>query len=575
MSALRLPAGLKLLRRLLPPPTRPLASQYDYVIVGAGSAGCVLANELTQDASASVLLIEAGGWDTNPLIHIPAGVYSVFKDPSVNWNWESEPEAGCGGRKIELPRGKVVGGSSSINAMVYMRGHPLDYDGWADADASLEPWRFERVLPYFKACERSDRGASAYRGGSGRLEVTRGATENALYDAFLAAGDEAGQGTSDDLNGFKPEGVARLDRTVSRDGRRASAATAHLEPALARENLQLLRNAAVEKVEIDGRRATGVRLNGGELVSARREVLLCAGAIKTPQLLMLSGIGDKGQLDSIGVDVVADLQGVGQNLMDHACVNVAAGCRTSDAIDGLARPLQKAAVGARWLVDGKGWAASNAWEAGGLVFGSDAYAYPNLQYHFCPVHADYRAGGGLTLRPGFQIQVDQLRPYSRGRVAISSRDPAADPSVRFNYLSDPRDVVELVEGVRRALDIVYAPAFDPFRADLRLPDTRNASDDDLEAFVRATCGTDYHPSGTAKMGSGSDAVVDADLRVHGVDGLRVVDASVLPSIVSGNLNAPVQMIARKAADVIRGVEGLPSERPEYHFDADEDVAVAA
>ena len=262
-------------------------------------------------------------------------------------------------------------------------------------------------------------------------------------------------------------------------------------------------------------------------------------------------------------------------MMDHACVNVAAGCTTNDAIDGLARPLQKAAVGARWLVDGKGWAASNAWEAGGLVFGSDAYAYPNLQYHFCPVHADYRAGGGLTLRPGFQIQVDQLRPFSRGRVAITSRDPAADPSVRFNYLSDPRDAQELVEGVRRALDIVYAPAFDPFRAELRLPESRNASDDELEAFVRATCGTDYHPSGTAKMGSGSDAVVDAELRVHGVEGLRVVDASVLPSIVSGNLNAPVQMIARKAADAIRGVEGLPAERPEFHFDADDDVAVAA
>lgn len=572
-----LPAGLKLLRRLVPPPTPPLASAYDYVIVGAGSAGCMLANELSKDASASVLLIEAGGWDANPLIHIPAGVYSVFKDPSVNWNWESEPEAGCDGRRIELPRGKVVGGSSSINAMVYMRGHPLDYDGWADADASLAPWRFEKVLPYFKACESSDRGASAYRGGAGRLEVTRGATPNALYDAFLAAGAEAGQGSSEDLNGFKPEGVARLDRTVSRDGRRASAASAHLEPALSRDNLQLLRNAAVDKVEIDGRRATGVRLNGGELVTARREVILCAGAIKTPQLLMHSGVGDKGQLDAIGVDIVSDLRGVGANLMDHACVNVAAGCKTSDAIDGLARPLQKAAVGARWLCDGKGWASSNVWEAGGLVFGSDAYAYPNLQYHMAPCHADYRAGGGLTLRPGFQIQIDQLRPFSRGRVAIKDKNPASDPSVRFNYLQDPRDVQELVEGVRRALDVVHAPAFDPFRADLRLPDKRDASDAELETFVRQTCGTDYHPCGTAKMGSGSDAVVDAELRVHGVDGLRVVDASVLPSIMSGNLNAPVQMVARKAADMIRGVEALPSSRPEYHFDANvgDEVAVAA
>jgi len=569
-----LPNGLKLLKRLVPPKAPALAKSYDYIVAGAGSAGCLLANELSASGDASVLVVEAGGWDSNPLVHIPAGVYTVFKDPSVNWNFESEPEPGCDGRRVELPRGKVVGGSSSINAMVYMRGHPHDYDAWADRHG-LADWSFADCLPYFKACETSDRGASAYRGGTGRLAVAKGATENPLFDAFLAAGVEAGQGFSDDLNGFAPEGVARLDRTTAPDGTRCSAASAHLVPALERENCDLLTGRRVDRVLVEHGAAAGIVLGDGTTIRATTEVIVSAGAIKTPQLLMLSGIGDRRELDALGVDCVADVPGVGKNLQDHACINVVYACSTSDSIDTLASPLRKARVGARWLADGRGWAGSNVWEAGGLVRGDDAQAYPNLQYHFAPVYAEYRDGGGMRLHAGFQIQVDQLRPFSRGRVRLRSRDPAAAPATTFNYLVDPRDAAEIVDGYKRAQDLLRAPALDAYRAELKLPEAELLDDAAIEAFVRRTSGTDYHPCGTAKMGTGPDAVVDAECRVRGVDKLRVVDASVLPDVVSGNLNAPTQMIARKAADLIRGVAPLPRERPAFSFDAADEERLAA
>ena len=562
-----IPAGLRLLRRLVPPVRQKKIKEADYVVVGAGSAGCVLANELSADGSHSVVVIEAGPWDSNPLIHIPAGVYSVFKDPSINWNYESEPEAGCNGRRIELPRGKVVGGSSSINAMVYTRGHPLDYDGWA-AQHGLGEWRFDDCLPYFKACERSDRGESDYRGGGGRLAVTRGATANPLFDAFLAAGAAAGQGASDDLNGYRPEGVSRLDRTTAPSGARASAATAHLLPALERENVALRTGATVDRVLFEGEstRAVGVALADGTVIKATKEVVLCAGSIKTPQLLMLSGVGAKGHLESRGVDCRVDLPGVGGNLMDHACINVAFGCDSGDALDRFGSPLHKAAAGAQWLLDGSGPAASNVWEAGGLVKSDADQDYPNLQYHMAPVYAEYRGKDDLALIPGFQVQVDQLRPFSRGRVALASKDPNAPPAATFNYLTDDRDVRELVDGYKRAMDLLTAAPLDAFRADLKLPPARLGSDAEIEAFVRSTSGTDYHPCGTAKMGHGPDAVVDAQCRVRGCDNLRVVDASVFPDIPSGNLNAPTQMVALRAADFILGRPQKRPERPPFHFD---------
>ena len=629
---------LKLARRLVPPLSSAGGGalkqrEFDYVIVGAGSAGCVLANELSADGSKEVLVVEAGGWDWNPLIHIPAGVYSVFKDPSLNWNLQTEPEPGCDGRRVELPRGKVVGGSSSINAMVYMRGHPLDYDGWAERDGLGDEWRWDRCLPYFKRCESSDRGASEHRGGQGRLEVTKGAMDNPLYEALIEAGAQSGQGVSDDLNGYKPEGVARLDRTATRDGRRCSAAEAHLVPALERPNVTLVTNHLVERLDLEGggggggggsssssssssgggrAKARGIHLRqagGGTVtVRARESVILSAGSIKTPQLMMLSGLGPREHLEEHGIQCVRDMPGVGSNLQDHACINTAFTCTAPGmALDYLAQPHHKLAVGAQWLLDGSGVCASNVWEAGGLVYSGGAagkaaaeatggggggsgggssssssyqygkHDYPNLQYHFAPVYAEYRgkgeSGGGLDLIAGFQVQVDQLRPKSRGAVRLRSADPAADPATTFNYMTDAQgqDLNELVGGYRAAQELLLQPAFDAFRGDLRLPKAPGPQTDaEIGAFVRSTSGTDYHPCGTAKMGAETSTddgvVVNEHFQVRGVDGLHVVDASVMPSIVSGNLNAPVQMLAMRAADFIRGVDQMAPERPRYHFE---------
>ena len=570
----------QLLKRMRPPPTRVLEREYDHIIVGAGSAGCVLANELSADGSKQVLLLEAGGWDWHPLIHIPAGVYSVFNEPSINWNMKSEPEPFADGRRIELPRGKVVGGSSAINAMVYMRGHPHDYDRWRDAHG-LADWGFDSVLPYFRRCETSDRGADDFRGGHGRLAVTRANMNNPCYDALMAAGRTSGQGVSEDLNGYQPEGVARMDRTASPDGRRCSAADAHLLPALGRQNLTLSANQLVDRVALNGTRATGVHLAGGaaagsvgsNFVAARESVILSAGSIKTPQLLMLSGIGPREHLAEHGIDTLVHLPGVGQNLQDHACINTAFHCLDAAAsLSYLAKPWHKLHVGARYLLGLDSPCTSNIWEAGGLVHGHEHghLSHPNLQYHFTPVHAKYDGGGRLQLVPGFQMQIDQLRPHSRGAVRLQSADPRDDPLALFNYLEDDRDVAELVDGFRTAQDLLRQPAFDPFRGPLALPSAELQSDAEVEAFVRASSGTDYHPCGTCRMGgdeSDEGVVVDGQLRVRGVTGLHVVDASVMPDIVSGNLNAPTQMIALKAADFIRGVEQLPPQRPQFSFDS--------
>ena len=572
---------LRIARRMVPRGTkfRPSRDHYDYIIVGAGSAGCVLANELSANKSCRVLLVEAGGWDWKPLIHIPAGVYSVFKDPSLNWNMESEPEADAAGRRIELPRGKVVGGSSAINACVYMRGHPRDYDMWAERYA-LPSWRFDNCLPYFKRCETFDGGGDDFRGDAGRLMVSHGNMLNPMFDALLEAGKQSGQGVSDDLNGYKPEGVARLDRTTSPDGGRCSAADAHLIPALERSNLELVTQANVQQVVIHGNRATGITLDDSTHIHAANEVILCAGAIKSPQLLMLSGIGPREQLSDYSIPCQQHLPGVGQNLMDHACINIAfhAAERTRrHSLAHLSNPLGKAKAGLQWLMNGNGPASSNIWEGGGLVYGQhggfdphadESIAAPNLQYHFCPVYASY-SGRDIDLFPGFQMQIDQLRPHSRGQVQLRSSHSAVHPAVRFNYLSDAHDMAELVDGYKTALDLFAQPAFDAFRGTIALPSHRLRTDAEIEQFVRTTSGTDYHPCGTCRMGgneSDDKAVVDEELRVRGISGLRVVDASVMPSIVSGNLNAPTQMIAMKAADLILGRQPLASERPSFHFD---------
>ncbi len=540
-------------------------NEYDYIILGAGSAGCVLANELSQDSNNKVLILEAGPMDYKLMVHMPAGVHRAYKDPSINWNYDSESESELNNRNITLPRGKVIGGSSSINSMVYMRGHPKDYDYWAN-NHNLPRWTYAHCLPYFKKCESSDRGANDWRGADGRLGVTKGKLENPLYDAFFAAGEQSGQGYSEDLNGFKPEGLARLDSTT-KNGRRSSAAVAHLKPALSRLNLTLRTRALVHRIVIENNRAKSVMFEykrNVQTAQAAKEIIVCAGAIKSPQILMLSGIGPRDHIKEFDIEPVHHLPGVGQNLQDHLNIPVVHECTKPVTFDRYANPLRQLAVGLQWIFTRKGFVASNVWEAGGYIHGFSEVEFPNLQYHFAPVHYEYH-GTKINLFQGFTTQLDQLRPRSRGEIKLISANPAHRPAAHFNYLSDSFDTGEMVEAVKKIRELISQTAFDEFRGKELQPGTGVVSDSDIERYVRAEATTDYHPSCTCRMGTDDGAVVDEEMRVHGIDGLRVVDASVMPDIISGNLNAPTQMIALRAADFILGREPLPEFHARFDF----------
>ncbi|MEM9472148.1 MAG: choline dehydrogenase [Pseudomonadota bacterium] len=538
---------------------------FDYIIVGAGSAGCVLASKLGADGRKTILIVEAGPMDHDLMIHVPAGVYRTWHEPKLNWNYHTEPEPALDNRTVFMPRGKVVGGSSSINSMVYMRGHPLDYDRWAD-ECGLTQWSYEHCLPYFKAGETSDRGGDDWRGDSGPLGVSKGVYENPLYDAFIAAGEQAGQGRSDDLNGYNPEGVARLDAT-RKDGRRCSAAVAHLRPALKRGNVTLLVRAMVKRVLFTGNRAYGVALDhkGAErIVHAGRQVILAGGAINSPQLLMLSGVGPADHLNENGIRPLVDLPGVGQNLQDHASVILQYECMKSFPIHKVDAPWRKAAAGLQWVFTRSGIAASNIWEAGGLIRGNDRVAYPNLQYHFGPVGFEYD-DGNIKLQQAFAIHVDQLRPRSRGSISLKSGNPYDKPAMHFEYLAEPGDLDDLVEGVHKTRELVAQDAFDGLRGVELVPGTHVNSEAEIRDWVRSAVTTDFHPCGTCRMGHGPDSVVDDQMRVHGVEGLSVVDASVMPQIMSANLNAPVQMMAARAADYMTGSPQLAPTKVAFAF----------
>ena len=503
--------------------------------------------------------------DRKLMIHIPAGVHSVYKDPSINWNYDTEKEADLEQRAVELPRGKVLGGSSSINSMVYMRGHPRDYDRWNN-ELGLDGWSYADCLPYFRAGETSERGESEWRGGHGPLGVSRAKLENPLFDAFLEAGTSSGQGRSEDLNGYQPEGLARLDSTI-RDGRRCSAAVAHLKPALQRPNLELVTHALIEKILLDGKRACGVRFRHREKLfepRAAREVIVSCGAIKSPQLLMLSGIGPADELARHGIALEHEMPGVGRNLQDHLKIHCTWSCTRPITYHRVSRPWNQLGIGLRWLTSHSGFGASNIWEAGGLIRGNEEVEYPNLQYHFAPISAEYE-GRRIKLSQGFTLQADQLRPASRGHVALVSADPAERPAVHFNYLSDNFDLRELREGFAKINEVVAQPSFDAFRGKRCDPGPETGSDKEIENWIRATASTDFHPSCSCRMGNDDDAVVDAEMKVHGLDGLRVVDASVMPEIVSGNLNAPTQMIAARGADFILGNKPRAREHASFHF----------
>ncbi len=524
---------------------------FDYIIIGAGSAGCVLANRLGQDTSKSILILEAGPMDYNLMIHIPAGVYSAWRNPNLNWNYMSEAETHLAGRSVPTPRGRVLGGSSSINSMVYMRGHPNDYDGWRDIHG-LKGWGYADCLPYFKAGETYAKGGDTWRGDTGPLGVSPGGFENPLYDAFIAAGGQAGQGQTDDPNGLVPEGVARLDAT-RRDGRRCSAAVAHLRPALRRGNVQLMTHAMVDRINITNGRATGVRVTrkGKTADLSASEVILSGGAINSPQVLMLSGIGPADHLKKHGITPICDVPGVGKNLMDHASIILQFKSKRGFPVHRLDNPLRKMAVGAQWVFTRTGTATSNIWEAGGLIRGNADVQQANLQYHFAPVAFKY-SDRKITLSQGFGFHIDLSRPTSRGAVTLRDADPTQAPMMRFNYLSDPNEVDQMVDGVLRTRDLVAQSAFDEFRDAEITPGSEMSTRKDIAQWIKHNVETDFHPCGTCAMGHDEMAVVDDAFRVRGVDGLRVVDASVFPTIPSANLNAPTQMVAARAADVIAG-----------------------
>ena len=542
------------------------AADYDYVIAGAGSAGCVLANRLTEDPEVRVLILEAGPRDLNPYIHMPAGVYKVWKDPRINWNYASAPQTELADRAIPVPRGRVLGGSSSINSMVYLRGHPLDYDRWA-SDFGLPEWDYAHCLPYFRKSERNERGANDWHGDRGPLGVSIGRSPNLLYDAFVEAGPQSGFGGSKDLNGFQPEGLARLDSTKW-NGRRCSAAVAYLHPAARRPNLTIETGAQVSRIDIAGNRAAGLTyVKGGQTISvqAAREVLLCGGAINSPQMLMLSGIGPEDALSAQGITVRNALPGVGQNLQDHVDLMMQWHCTQPITLARLANPLTKLMEGAKWLLNRSGPVASNIWEAGGLIRTNSDVPSPNIQYHFGPVAVDY-IGDRIILKQGFQLHVSQLRQTSRGRVTLASADPKQAPRIAFDFLSTHHDRREMVEGVKAARHIVDQPAFGAFRGAAIYPEANVRSDAQILDFVRTTSETEFHPSCTCRMGHDAMAVVGPDLKVHGIENLRVIDASVMPAVISANLNATVMMIAEKAADMIRGHPALAPSRPRFAFD---------
>jgi choline dehydrogenase len=541
------------------------AETYDYVIVGAGSAGCVLANRLTEDGRASVLVLEFGGSDRSILIQMPAALSIPMNMKRYNWGYESEPEPHLGGRRLHCPRGKVLGGSSSINGLVYVRGNPLDFDRWEEEGA--KGWAYRDVLPYFRRAEGRLDGGDSYRGADGPLATMRGPKRNPLYDAFIEAGRQAGYPVSPDLNGEQQEGFGRFDMTV-RNGVRWSAANAYLRPAMKRPNLRVVTHALATRIEFDGRRAVGVRYERGgrlRLARARREVILCGGPINSPQLLKLSGIGPEAELRALGVPVVAARPGVGENLQDHLEFYFQVASKLPITLYSKTGLLARGLVGLQWLLRARGDGATNHFEAGGFIRSRAGVRYPDIQYHFLPMAVTYD-GKGLAREHGFQAHVGPMRSKSRGWVRLRSADPREAPRIVFNYMSQAEDWEEMRACVRLTREIFAQPAFDPYRGREIQPGAGVVDDEAIDAFVRERVESAYHPSCTCKMGALDDplAVVDAHARVIGVEALRVVDSSIMPSVTSGNLNAPTIMIGEKAADLILGREPLAASNAPYY-----------
>ncbi|MER5420491.1 choline dehydrogenase [Streptosporangium roseum] len=532
---------------------------YDFVIVGGGSAGSALANRLSADPANRVLVLEAGRpdypWDV--FIHMPAALTFPIGSRFYDWKYESEPEPHMNGRRIYHARGKVLGGSSSINGMIFQRGNPLDYERWA-ADPGMETWDFAHCLPYFKRMENclAADPDDPLRGHDGPLVLERGPVRNPLFAAFFEAAQQAGYPLTDDVNGYRQEGFARFDRTIRR-GRRLSAARAYLHPVRRRPNLEIRTRAFVTRILFEGGRAVGVEYNGRTVRAG--EVVLCGGAINSPQLLQLSGVGDAAELGALGVDVVHDLPGVGENLQDHLEVYIQYGCSRPVSMQPAMKWRNRPWIGAQWLFLRSGPGATNHFEAGGFVRGNDDVDYPNLMFHFLPVAVRYD-GSAPVGGHGYQVHIGPMYSDARGSVKIRSTDPRVHPALRFNYLSTARDRREWVEAVRVARDVLTQRAMDEFNAGELSPGPEVRTDQEILDWVARDGETALHPSCTARMGVDDLAVVDPlSMRVHGLDGLRVVDASVMPYVTNGNIYAPVMMVAEKAADLILGDTPMAAE----------------
>ena len=533
-------------------------NQYDVIIVGAGSAGCVLANRLTEDSHRTVLLLETGGSDKSIFIQMPTALSIPMNTKKFAWQFETEPEPYLDDRRMHCPRGKVLGGSSSINGMVYVRGHARDFDEWESEGA--EGWNYQQVLPYFKKAETWAFGGDRYRGGDGPLGVNNGNNmQNPLYKAFIDAGQDAGYFPTKDYNGAQQEGFGSMHMTV-KNGRRWSTANAYLRPAMGRSNLTVVTHALVHKVLLDGHTATGVRYEqNGKIreVNATEEVILSAGSIGSPHLLQLSGIGNREVLETAGIEVKHELPGVGENLQDHLEFYFQFRCEQPVSLNGKLDWWNKLKIGVRWILKKDGLGATNHFESCGFIRSKAGVEWPDMQYHFLPAAMRYD-GKEAFEGDGFQLHVGHNKPKSRGTVHVNSADPKEAPRIQFNYLQHDADREGFRACVRLTREIINQPAMDAYRGEEIQPGTAVGSNEQIDAFVRQAVESAYHPSCTCKMGIDEQAVVDPQTRVHGIKNLRVVDSSIFPTIPNGNLNAPTIMVAERAADLIRGKEPLHS-----------------
>ncbi len=542
---------------------------FDFVIIGAGSAGCVLANRLSEDPQTSVCLIDFGGSDNSLFISMPTALSIPMNMEKFNWGFESQPEPGLAGRRLDCPRGKVLGGSSSINGMVYVRGHPCDFEEWQEQGAS--GWGYKDLLPYFRRAENWIGGEDTYRGKDGPLSVGMGNDMklNPLYSAFIEAGRQAGYPVTEDYNGYQQEGFGPMHMTVG-GGKRASTSQTYLKSAKSRSNLTVLTGCLAEKLVFEDKRATGIEISRSgqkQTLSARREVIVSAGSIGSPTLLQRSGIGPAEALKNIGIEPLVDLPGVGANLQDHLEVYFQYRCNKPITLNNKLDWVSKGLIGARWLLFKNGLGATNHFESCGFIRSKAGQKWPDIQYHFLPAAMRYDGRTAFDGH-GYQVHVGPNKPKSRGRVLISSADAQEKPDILFNYLTAPEDIEDWRHVIRLSREILTQPVLDPYRGAEIQPGSNITSDEEIDQWVRENVESAYHPSCTNKIGAADDpmAVLDPECRVRNIDNLRVVDSSIFPTITNGNLNAPTIMVAEKAADLILARDPLPASNADYWID---------